>query len=336
MRAMMRVTLVTSSTESDADAPTLEEWGRWIVDNAAAGAARADVERVLLHEGGRAAKHHHQALLDVAFTDVMQPHLERLVRRAEQMSAVLDLVDELADGPIERRSGVDADDFERSHVRACRPVVLTDVCDAWPARSRWGIADLRERFADVRVHVAQGEDRRDGDFKSANCQMTIAAFCDLLDARADHPANDVYMVSRNQAIREGGLQPLLDDVVVDERYLDAQRIQQHTALWVGPAGTYTPLHHDQTSVLFCQVVGQKRFRLLSPTAQDVLPHVDGFYADGIPESVWQQAQEVVVNAGEALFIPVGWWHEVCAESFSMSLTFMNLRGRANTFPWLRL
>jgi ribosomal protein L16 Arg81 hydroxylase len=37
--------------------------------------------------------------------------------------------------------------------------------------------------------------------------------------------------------------------------------------------------------------------------------------------------EIVLEAGECLFIPIGWWHQVEALDFSVSLTFTNFRWR---------
>ena len=37
-----------------------------------------------------------------------------------------------------------------------------------------------------------------------------------------------------------------------------------------------------------------------------------------------QVLDVVVNAGETLFLPLGWWHQVGALSLSVSFSFTNL------------
>ena len=37
-------------------------------------------------------------------------------------------------------------------------------------------------------------------------------------------------------------------------------------LWIGPEGTFTPLHHDLTNNLFAQVVGRKKF-IMAPASQ---------------------------------------------------------------------
>jgi hypothetical protein len=101
--------------------------------------------------------------------------------------------------------------------------------------------------------------------------------------------------------------------------------------WLGPAGTVTPLHCDYDDNIFAQIWGTKRI-FLSP------PHHDEFLytreANAIlfgspfdPESpdfekfpLSRQATmiECIVNPGELLDVPAGWYHQVRALTFSLS------------------
>lgn len=101
--------------------------------------------------------------------------------------------------------------------------------------------------------------------------------------------------------------------------------------WLGPAGTVTPLHCDYDDNIFAQIWGSKRL-FLSP------PHHDAFLypneANAIlfgspvnPEApdfeqfpLARQASliECVVNPGDMLYVPAGWYHYVRALTFSLS------------------
>lgn len=101
--------------------------------------------------------------------------------------------------------------------------------------------------------------------------------------------------------------------------------------WVGPAGTVTPLHCDYDDNIFAQVWGRKRI-FLSP------PHHDAFLypseANAIlfgspfdPEApdfqrfpLARQATmiECIVEPGDMLYVPAGWYHQVRALTFSLS------------------
>lgn len=101
--------------------------------------------------------------------------------------------------------------------------------------------------------------------------------------------------------------------------------------WLGPAGTVTPLHCDYDDNIFAQIWGAKRI-FLSP------PHHDEFLysreANAIlfgspfdPEApdyekfpLARQAAmiECTMQAGELLYVPAGWYHQVRALTFSLS------------------
>ena len=101
--------------------------------------------------------------------------------------------------------------------------------------------------------------------------------------------------------------------------------------WLGPAGTVTPLHCDFDDNLFAQVWGSKRI-FLAP------PHHDAFLytreANALlfgspfdPEApdyerfpLARQAAliDCIVEPGDMLYVPAGWYHQVRSLSFSLS------------------
>jgi len=48
-------------------------------------------------------------------------------------------------------------------------------------------------------------------------------------------------------------------------------------------------------------------------------------AERFPRIVEARAHEILLEPGEILFVPVGWWHQVKALDFSVTLTFTNFR-----------
>ncbi|NJN86387.1 MAG: cupin-like domain-containing protein [Leptolyngbyaceae cyanobacterium SL_7_1] len=106
-------------------------------------------------------------------------------------------------------------------------------------------------------------------------------------------------------------------------------------LWVGLAGHTTCLHYDPFDGTLIQLHGSKRLVLLPPSQlYNVYPfpiqrhltqglksrstysqvYPDRPDLDAFPrfEQALQQRYEVILWAGEVLFIPTGWWHEVTA------------------------
>ena len=124
----------------------------------------------------------------------------------------------------------------------------------------------------------------------------------------------------------------LDDVRVDPEWFDPTRLAGGTSFWLGPAGTVTPLHHDTTNILFCQLYGRKELVLVSPLEAALLPEARGFYSTlrADTEPFPARRHRLVLAPGEALFLPVGWWHEVRALDVSISFSLLAFR-RPNVF-----
>jgi len=86
------------------------------------------------------------------------------------------------------------------------------------------------------------------------------------------------------------------------------------------------MHHDTCNILFCQVVGKKRFRLIDAAHTARLDEPNGFYSTLSQERIDElPCKEVVLEPGMALFLPVGWWHDVHSLEFSMSISLLNFK-----------
>ncbi|KAI1416358.1 Clavaminate synthase-like protein [Hypoxylon sp. FL1857] len=106
-----------------------------------------------------------------------------------------------------------------------------------------------------------------------------------------------------------------------------------SSIWLGLQPTFTSLHRDPNPNLFCQLVGSKKIRLMTPNQGDgIYAHVRrelgspgnsrfrGTEMMGDPEcellyhAVWENesVDEVSLGSGDALFIPKGWWHSVAS------------------------
>jgi hypothetical protein len=109
-------------------------------------------------------------------------------------------------------------------------------------------------------------------------------------------------------------------------------------LWMGISPTYTPLHRDPNPNLFMQLAGQKVVMLYPPeVGKQIFADVQERIGKGgssvfrgeemmqgeektlLEEHVWgrtpnhsnsRERYEATLSTGEALFIPLGWWHSI--------------------------
>jgi len=107
-----------------------------------------------------------------------------------------------------------------------------------------------------------------------------------------------------------------------------------SSIWIGLAPTHTPLHKDPNPNLFAQLAGRKIIRIFEPAVgTEIFSNVQRrLRAHGaaairgeemmvgpertlLDEAVWNDEMgalgyEAVLNAGDAIFVPKGWWHSV--------------------------
>jgi ribosomal protein L16 Arg81 hydroxylase len=126
---------------------------------------------------------------------------------------------------------------------------------------------------------------------------------------------------------------LLDDIGTLPSICDRAQLSRSSSFWFGPAGTVTPLHHDTLMLFHTQVVGRKRWRFISPLQTPKLYNFNGVFSPidvdkpdlaRFPLFADVTMLEVVVEAGETVFLPLGWWHQVTSLDVSLSFSYSNL------------
>lgn len=217
---------------------------------------------------------------------------------------------------VPRLRGLTATTFRERAMQGL-PFLIDGVVDRWPLsahspellRQRYGHMAVRARVGDY-INTAFAPDRAMQD-------MTMGEYLDLADRTEGLPP---YL--GNLELRELNSQchwPTWFDKMGPARF------------WVGPAATVTPLHCDYDDNIFAQIWGSKRI-FLAP------PHHDAFlYAreasamlfgspfdpeapdyERFPLARQAAVIEVLVQPGQMLYVPAGWYHQVRALTFSLS------------------
>ncbi|SNS67413.1 cupin-like domain-containing protein [Sphingopyxis indica] len=247
-------------------------------------------------------------------------NLDRLAREADGGFA-LDTLDRPDPAP-----------FYRHYYEANRPARLTGIVDHWPALTRWSL-DHFEATCGAATVEAQVERERDGDYELAkDAHRRLVRFAELIDwLRGDAASNDIYLTAYNSGTNAQALGPLWDDLAPVE--LLETRGNRDGFFWLGPRGTLTPWHHDLTNNLLVQVLGRKRVRMAPPWAFARMRNSRHCFSDwaneplpaGPGDAGTPPVLETVIGPGEAIFLPVGWWHQVEALDLSASMSFTNFR-----------
>ena len=314
-----------------------DDWQQWIAENRLRECTPESMLVTMTHAG---------LDRDASIAALIRMDNEPAFRAARRMQQVQRKVESVAGNlqklwqasptyrEVEKRSALSREEFLERYVRACRPVVLTDVTHDWPAMHRWSPADLRRRFGEQTVEIQDGRDadpRYEENKLAHRRNVPLAPFVDRV--LAGGPTNDYYMTANNEVLRTPQFAPLLDDIGSLPPACDRTQLAQRSSFWFGPAGTRTPLHHDTLMLFHTQVVGRKRWRLVSPLETPKLYNYNGVFSpidvdqpdlNRYPLFDQVTVLDVVVEPGETMFLPLAWWHQVLSLDVSLSFSYSNL------------
>lgn len=310
-------------------------WANWVEENRARGVPPAEIDAILAASGFNDWSANTSFQSRPAENGIAAPEMAWKMKRMEALLGIYSRMWREVRGAatLDRITDLQGDSFFRWYYAANRPVVLVDGMTDCPALYRWSPAYLKERFGNELVEVMT-ERSRDQQYE-LNCErhktrMPLSRFVDQVQSAGE--TNDFYMVANNRSLENTGLRPLLDEIRIFDEILDNDNRRSKMFLWFGPAGTVTPLHHDALNVLLTQVVGSKLVTLIPSFELPLIYNHVGVYSEVDLESpdyarypLFQRTSrmQVVLEPGQALFIPVGWWHHVRSLDVSISVSFTN-------------
>jgi len=246
-----------------------------------------------------------------------------------------------AQPPLEKVERYDRDDltpedFYHRYILPCKPVVLTNALRDWP------LYNMSREESLIHFEGLQGMIRA-GDYVSKT-------FSRNRTFRAESMAAFVRAAQEYSATDDSEPPPYLGSNTLPEsletliRWPDYFRNDQYIPprIWIGPKGTVTPLHRDDTDNLFTQVWGEKVFILAAPHERPRLYAWTTYRKGGLegsevdaenpdyqkhPDARGVNFLYVQVGPGEMLFIPDGWFHHVRSLSLSLSVNFWTTSAR---------
>jgi hypothetical protein len=226
---------------------------------------------------------------------------------------------------------IEPEHFFEEFYFANRPVKLTGLVDHWPAVKLWSLDYMVKKLGNAQVELqGQRESAEDYELYKYRHRRTLP-MREVVDAiRRFDSTNEFYVTAFNDTTNKTTLAPLWDD-------LGPVSILQSSGsrdgfFWMGPKGTLTPLHHDLTNNLLVQVVGRKKVRMIAPVELPRVRNLVHCFSEITTEELRAGGADVpdqiecVIGPGDALFLPVGWWHHVEALDVSISMSFTNFPG----------
>ncbi len=291
----------------------------------------ADIRERLLASGMTPASVEYE--IKRAEADPVVMAAQRLRRQLAKRDWTLQLQGRLAgtraDGlTIPTVANIEPQRFFEEFYAANRPVVLTGLVDHWPALERWTLDYLDSKVGDALVELqadrgsaADYEQAKDRHKRGAQFRTVTSAM------RKVESSNQFYITAYNDTNNKIALAKLWDD-------LGPVSILRASSgrdgfFWMGPKGTLTPFHHDLTNNLLVQVMGRKKCHLVPSWEVGRMKNSKHCFSDRSPAD-WDNDDpslppmlECTIGPGDALFLPIGWWHHVEALDHSISMSFTN-------------
>jgi Cupin-like domain len=199
------------------------------------------------------------------------------------------------------------------------------------------------QFGDAIVPLELTRNHEAGNATFERFNAPLSLFLDWMrkqqNLKSDSSSSRLYLAQCQISALPKELQ---DDLPTPEIVLKAGKGDVYGAnIWIGVPPTYTPLHRDPNPNFFLQLAGTKVVRLFPPNAgREIFAAVQeklgasgnamfrgeemmqGQERDLLEKEVWAdggeklfpeaavQGYEATVGQGNALFIPLGWWHSI--------------------------
>jgi hypothetical protein len=238
---------------------------------------------------------------------------------------------------------IQKNEFIDAYLAENKPLIARGCLQSWPLLPPWDLDLLAQRFGDYHVPVFDTlfEMQRVVKFGEYAASITNAP-------PGEEPAPYMRWYARQRhlqvicadeafaALAESWAAPSWlpsADYVFPAIKENADPVRDRfpaKGLFVCPAGGRTRLHVDPwaSDACLCQVTGVKQFKMYPPSAAKFLSDgefvVDIDQPDNMRFPGWKSippAIDVTLSAGDAIFIPAGWFHAAIALTPSVSITW---------------
>lgn len=215
-----------------------------------------------------------------------------------------------------------------------RPFVIPKAVNAWNAFQTWDETNLKGRFGEVLVNVDILEENIYHPTASRvqrRVEMEFQTFLERLSAGESLSFSEQTLVSHQKDGEKRGPLACLVKELPTLPFIPGSWRLYSTNLWLSSSGPITVLHFDLFENFYSLFSGEKRFIIFPPKCAkelDPAPVISNHYwmsqsvltqerLDRLPKWVIDESCEATLSAGDLLFIPPFWWHQV--ESYGWSL-----------------
>lgn len=243
---------------------------------------------------------------------------------------------------IDRVENITSDEFKKHYFEPRKPVVISGVSKQWAARDKWTWDYFKSIIGDETVGVYNNK-RADAN-TPVNGADDYIKFGDYLDMVQKGPVElRIFLFNIFQHAPQ-----IVEDFTWPD-YLAKGFLKKYPMLFVGGAGSVAHMHYDidLSHIFHTQFIGRKRVLLLENSQSPYIYRMPFTVESAASFVNWQQSLDTdkypalqyakgytaILNHGDTLFMPGGYWHhmEYIDSGFAMSLRCLDhtLAGKLN-------
>jgi len=221
-------------------------------------------------------------------------------------------------------------DFKSEYYKTLRPLVIKSLAKQWPAYNKWNWDYFIEIVGEKEVGVYNNV--KSDSYTPINTADAYMKFGEYLKMVKQGPVDlRIFLFNIFQHAPQ-----IVKDFTWPDEYLKGF-VKRFPMLFVGGQGAITHMHFDidLSHIIHTQFAGRKRVLLFPFEEQyklyrkpwEVLSlanyanYSEGFDYDSFPAVKLAKGFEVILEHGDTLFMPAGYWHhmEYIDAGFAMSL-----------------
>jgi hypothetical protein len=220
---------------------------------------------------------------------------------------------------IDRVTDITPAAFRENYVLPLKPVIISGISKQWPAYNKWTWDYIKSLVGNVKVGVYNNI--RAGAKVPVNGndgEMLFGEYLDLIQKGPVELRIFLFNIFKHAPI-------VNEDFVYPDKLMKGF-LKSYPMLFVGGEGSIAHMHYDLdlSHIFHTQFIGRKRVLLLkndqSPliykmpfTVESAASFVDWHEhldTDKFPGLKYAQAYEAILEHGDTMFMPTGYWHHM--------------------------
>lgn len=229
---------------------------------------------------------------------------------------------------------VDVSELNKDLILCNNPFLIKNFSSIQPNAKNWTPDYFLRNFYDLEVSVAKNPHKYILDNVGKRLPRVKLKFGDFIEGVQQQDAKltpDYYYLSNFDIFNE--IKELKNRKNIPEIIPASQKIT--TSFWLSPKNACSPLHYDLPDNFLYQIYGSKEILLIDPIYAKHIPkypwHSYGHHISTLDLSLNTNLQsellnkilsyKIILEKGDAIFIPSRWWHFVKTLDTSISLNY---------------